>query len=286
MTNDMLLNYETKYHGVRGALVDSVICADVNVTSDILELMGEDRGSFGYSVNYAMKSADGGDFDLKRSWADKCEGGHTDGVVYNGKVVHLEWLGHYLFGRKRIDSNLSGAVIDYGVAALNTVSASDNKLAGVKNAVSGSLVEEVEQFQYAQYLGRQDQKAVSVRYPLNKNYDTPEEALFQAADVMRDEYIYIYDRPDFQCHARCNGAGGAKDYIACFAGGDMVEFLVNDMTDAWDVTCDQDLYVLTKAQHQAERQRRDAVYRDAVMRQKSELERQRFYDSIHSDTLR
>lgn len=84
-------------------------------------------GVDGYTIN-SIGLASKGDLDIKdaigarlyitpEQQTDKKYGAtyaHSNGVMFEGKIVNFEWLGHYIFGaRKGLDGGLTGGLYDY-----------------------------------------------------------------------------------------------------------------------------------------------------------------------------
>ena len=123
-TPDMFVNIDTK-NNVVGVHNRSVIYTQVDMTQAVSRMIMQNTGG-----QYLLNSsglASQGDLDIKDSigvrlyqtpeqQADTKYGktyAHTNGVVFEGKVVNFEWLGHYIFGaRKGSDKLAPGFVYD------------------------------------------------------------------------------------------------------------------------------------------------------------------------------
>ena len=137
-SEDMFVNISTtgKVEGIHN---NSYIYTDVDLTDFMLEAARQDGTAFSMLLNsYGLKF--GEHYDIKNwfcgtnkndKWTTKLkslvknrqnlrygsqsvEDCHTNGVIFQGKIVTLEWLGHWLFGQRKA-INSGGSRLGQGV---------------------------------------------------------------------------------------------------------------------------------------------------------------------------
>ncbi len=140
--NDTFLNI-TSGDLTRGVYGNSYIFTDVDLTEKIYsEFDSWDRGTPLYSAATAVAGRGGNRYDIKERdyvqqhritqdsatnpWlrAQTNIDAHTNGFVFQGKIVTAEWLGHYIIGMAQGESAFS---VEWSDAVLNRQQKKDNK---------------------------------------------------------------------------------------------------------------------------------------------------------------
>ena len=113
-TNDMFFDVsaaKSQRGDVRGAFINSYIQRDIDLTSDIYAMYDKRRGLKNNTTGNFLDSRPEHDFDVKHIYAKKYRiepqtqtESESNGVMFNGKVAHLDWLGHFLYGMNREES--------------------------------------------------------------------------------------------------------------------------------------------------------------------------------------
>ncbi len=238
-TNDMFLDVSAARYergDVRGAFVNSYIRPDINLTKEIYSMYDSRRGQMTNTTGNTKDSASfdkkilgvkieyTGDFDVKAKYAPKYKispqsdvESQTNGVMFNGKIAHLDWLGHFLYGMNRQES----IGPNWGAnAAAQTVS-----------FINGGKFEPLN-MQNAWNLGsdlvKENDKKINKTFK-DVQTKTEQEAYNKAAAQMKKIYS---DAGKVSCTGNCNKRAGTRDIVICTdSKGRRIEFEFDDICD-------------------------------------------------------
>lgn len=214
-TNDMFFDVSaarSQRGDVRGAFINSYIQQDIDLTSAIYAMYDKRRGQLDSTLMNTYDSRQEGDFDVKHIYAEQyridpqtATESESNGVMFNGKVAHLDWLGHFLYGMNREESigpDLLANAAAHGLSMLG----------GIKK---GELNKEPLHMQNAWDMGselvRKNKTNVITTFK-NIQTHTPQEAYEKAAQEMNKIYI---DAQNISCTGNCNPRPNANDIIIC-----------------------------------------------------------------------
>lgn len=233
-TNDMFMDIQASSESVgdvRGAVFESYIFCDENVTQYVYEKYDKRRGLIGASVMNAVNSIDGQDFDIKvhlgKTYKTSDQTGnasHSNGLLFNGRVATIDFLGNMLYGMNREEAVLPNVVAD---ALANLVSIWSAR----KNALSnGDIVIEPETVRNAWDVGSDLVKYAEYDNTF-KNIQTKnkEDAYHMTKKRMLSTYNAV---APVVCHGNCNPRPMNDDVVVCIdANGMRREFVFDDICD-------------------------------------------------------
>lgn len=231
-TNDMFFNIDST-DSVRGVLNNSYICPQTDVSTLMYDAFNQGRGASGYTFRQGVRLLpyekwftefiglylhDSGESDTKETFARYClapsqdgdrSKAHTNGVMFEGKIANLEWLGHYLYGMVRDESPLPNVVMDEMRDVLETVT---------NNSTLDSDGESSKHIAAAD-LGESNQHMVHEHMDKSKAtsfYANPHEAVCSIMlDVLTKYWTDLSDeeKKSVRCFNNCNLRGG--EVITC-----------------------------------------------------------------------
>ncbi|MCM1293962.1 MAG: hypothetical protein NC311_00155 [Muribaculaceae bacterium] len=151
-----------------------------------------------------------GRYDIKRQFLSKYKeqdqtetDAHTNGFLFQNKVVNLEWLGHFLIGMTQEESLVPKSL---STAAINLLQKSDNSDAEEQGA------KEADHFVRANQFGREYQQIIS--HFSKTQTKTKQEAislvLQYAKSLKRWSKMVCYPSK-----TKCNKTPGTQDYVIC-----------------------------------------------------------------------
>lgn len=224
-TNDMFLDVQSTKSvsgGVRGA-ADAYIFYNDDITGDIYALYDKRRGKFGAVISNAWNSLPDNDFDIKEKLYDKYKvdtqkdkQAHANGVIFNGRVASLDFLGNMLYGMNREETVLPDFLAN-GLA--NVVSIASNK---------GNI--EPETVKNAWDFGADIvKKAKNTRDMAFERVQTKTKEI--AYMIARDRMLSHYGASEpVNCTGNCNKRPGTDDIVICTdANGLRIEFVFDDI---------------------------------------------------------
>jgi len=109
---------------VVGGAINSFIFPNEDVTAWVYSAYNSKRGAPWHALASAVRSLPGGKYDTKKYGtllSNKYQGvleqteteAHINGVMLNGKIANLDWIGHYLFGLNTEEGSLPNGVAEY-----------------------------------------------------------------------------------------------------------------------------------------------------------------------------
>ena len=235
-TNDMFMDIEATLDMegvVKGAFTHSYIRPDVNLTDEIYAMYDKRRGTLKNTIRNFFASFPAGEFDVKEQYADYYKlpsqnnvEHHSNGVVFDGKIAHLDWLGHFLFGMNAAESIIDeeyGKVAAQGLSAIYSLE--------IKNWSITSDLEPLN-MQYAWDLGIAQvgiNKQTRIKTFENTQTNTKQEAYRMAAKKMQQIYS---DAQGVSCTGNCNPIPGTDDIVICTDSSHRrLEFVFDDICD-------------------------------------------------------
>ena len=185
-----------------------------------------------YMVGTVAGAGDAGKYDLKRSLAHKCKiegqgeaASHTNGVLFDGKIVNLEWLGHFLFGMIREET-----VPDDNL---------ENKLRATLQSMDGGGDDEPEHLKFAADMGsqlHQEKIAANIDRRFEKTQTkNPQMAHDKVKNVLSQEWGVA--KADLRCGNNCNKIG--TDVVWCTYQDKRREFTFDDVANGVFVLCSE-----------------------------------------------
>lgn len=231
-TPDMFINTDTN-NALIGVHNHSVIYTQVDMTKAVSDMIQQSTGGPAlYTLNSSGLSSHG-DMDIKDSIgvelyqtpeqsADKTYGeawAHTNGVLFEGKIVNFEWLGHYIFGARK------GADIDTLEHAYDLMA--DNEQATTSGHTSGQSQTDS---QFHKNVAEQarlkyNQQSINNTHPskreifINSTYvnefaNTQTNTEPDAYQIAK-QYIFsvLENATDVQCWGKCKTTG--NDTVSC-----------------------------------------------------------------------
>lgn len=236
-TNDMFLDVSAARYergDVRGAFVNSYIRPDINLTTEIYSMYDKRRGSMDNARGNAVDSTSYNDipilgdrigpFDIKTVYAPKYKikpqsdvESQTNGVIFDGKIAHLDWLGHFLYGMNRQETIVSNGVADAFAQALSWGNSRKVEPLNMQNAwdLGGNLIKE-------------NDKKINKTFK-NVQTKTEQEAYNKASVQMKKIYS---DAGKVSCTGNCNKRPGTRDIVICTdSKGRRIEFEFDDICD-------------------------------------------------------
>jgi len=243
-SSDMFTNITTGGHTF-GIYNHSYIYSNMDVTREIFKMAEQKYGPVQHLINSSQLFLEQ-NLDVKNVYCKEkklqrsdqrlidC---HTNGVIFRGKIVTLEWLGHYLFGyRKAITSGKEHAVSDmvYEAGAALTQRFTSGSTDG-QTKDDGALMK-------IQEIGYRDGKLAT--YFSNTQVSSPAEAI----KLIKDLFFKIFgtNNIDINCPIQDvvenNGiigsadGRGQQDYVYCYVsqnGGPKIlyQFEFDDVTN-------------------------------------------------------
>jgi hypothetical protein len=212
-TNDMFINTSSTNH-TRGVFNNSYIYTKVDLSNWMWEEYNSwDRGIPGaYAVSTAVAGMPGNRYDIKnrKKFTEYKRTGqsdidsHTNGFVFNGKIAHLEWLGHYIIGMGQSESAVS---TKYSDKAINALQKHDNA------EKDGQSDTEADHFVNANKLGREQQSILS-------HFSKTQTKTIAEAVRMTENYARGLNKwQNVQCseaETECRKMPGTNDYVICY----------------------------------------------------------------------
>ncbi len=185
-----------------------------------------------YMVGTVAGASDAGKYDLKRSLAHKCKiegqgevASHTNGVLFDGKIVNLEWLGHFLFGMIREETVPSNDL--------------ENNLRALLQSMDGGGDDEPEHLKFAADMGsqlHQDKIAANIDRRFEKTQtQNPQMAHDMVKSVLAQEWGVA--KSDLRCGNNCNKIG--TDVVWCTYQDKRREFTFDDVANGVFVLCSE-----------------------------------------------
>ena len=231
-TNDMFFDVsasKTERGDVRGAFVNSYIRSAIDLTNEIYAMYDKRRGKMTNSAGNLIDSWTDGDFDVKAIYASKYKinnsqtdtESQTNGVMFNGKIAHLDWLGHFLYGMNREESTLPAGLANFTAQGLSRISGGSVEPLNMQNAwdMGSTLVA--------------DNKTKRISTFAKVQTKTEQEAYQKAAQEMKKIYP---DATGISCTGNCNKRPGTDDVVICTDSSKRrLEFIFDDICHT-DVT--------------------------------------------------
>ena len=231
-TNDMFFDVsasKTERGDVRGAFVNSYIRSAIDLTNEIYAMYDKRRGKMTNSAGNLIDSWTDGDFDVKAIYASKYKinnsqtdtESQTNGVMFNGKIAHLDWLGHFLYGMNREESTLPAGLANFTAQGLSRISGGSVEPLNMQNAwdMGSTLVA--------------DNKTKRISTFAKVQTKTEQEAYQKAAQEMKKIYS---DATGISCTGNCNKRPGTDDVVICTDSSKRrLEFIFDDICHT-DVT--------------------------------------------------
>lgn len=229
-TNDMFFDVsaaKTERGDVRGAFVNSYIRPNIDLTNEIYSMYDKRRGKITNSIGNTYDSWTEHDFDVKAIYAAKYKivpqtdtESQTNGVMFNGKIAHLDWLGHFLYGMNREESTLPAGLANFTAQGLSRISGGSVEPLNMQNAwdMGSALVA--------------DNKTKRIMTFAKIQTKTEQEAYQKAAQEMKKIYS---DAQGISCTGNCNKRPGTDDVVICTDSSKRrLEFVFDDIchTDA------------------------------------------------------
>ena len=209
-TNDMFFDVSaarSQRGDVRGAFINSYIQQDIDLTSDIYAMYDKRRGLKNNTTGNFLDSRQEGDFDVKYIYAEQYRidpqtqtESESNGVMFNGKVAHLDWLGHFLYGMNREESTGPDSLANAAAHGLSIIEGLKTEPLHLQNA-----------WNLGSELVRKNKTKVITTF---KNIQTyrPQEAYEKAAQEMNKIYI---DAQNISCTGNCNPRPNTNDIVIC-----------------------------------------------------------------------
>lgn len=228
-TNDMFFDVSVSSSDrgdVRGAFVNSYIYPEEDLTQEIYALYDENRGSPVATLLNTANSRQEGPYDIKDKYKEKYkDAGQTDteantnAVMFGGKIAHLDWLGHLLYGMNRQESIFPNVGADAAAHALSSLS-------GMSLAPEPTTMQQA--WDIGSELVKQNKASRDTTFK-DTQTATPQEAFVLAAAQMTKIYP---DATDVACSGNCNPIPGTDDIVNCTdAQGRRIEFVFDDICD-------------------------------------------------------
>jgi len=224
-TNDMFFDVSaarTERGDVRGAFVNSYILPDVNLTNEVYTMYDKRRGKITNTIGNTIDSITNGDFDVKATYAKQYRilpqtetESESNGVIFDGKIAHLDWLGHFLYGMNREESTLPAGLANFAAQGLSRVSGGNPEPLNMQNAwdIGSAQV--------------RNNKTNIVQTFANVQTKTPREAYEKAAQEMKKIYT---NAKDVSCTGNCNPRPGTDDIVICTDSSKRrLEFIFDDI---------------------------------------------------------
>ena len=248
-TNDMFFDTRAAANqqgDVGGAFVNSYIRPSQDLTKDINAMYKENVGSVFNSVENALSSRQGGAYDVKAKYSEKFkvkgqENNEPDsnGVMVFGKIAHLDWLGHALYGMNREESSLPDAWANRAAQGLSVVSDKGKEMivAGVSGGVPAAAyvvdtyaAKEPLNMQNAWDIGAEWAKT-NKRQRINKFANVETRTKEEAYQKAKTEMMKIYpDAKGVTCDGDCHLGG--QDLVTCTDSKNRVlDFVFGDICD-------------------------------------------------------
>lgn len=208
-TNDMFFDVaadRTKKGNVGGAFVKSYIRPEIDLTNEIYAMYDKRRGRTDATLRNTFDSRQKGDFDVKANYASKYKivpqsdvESHTNGVMFEGKIAHLDWLGHFLYGMNREESTLPAGLANATAQGLSVVDGGNYEPVNMQNAwdLGSALVAD-----------NKSKRITTFATVITKN---EQEAYQKAAQEMKKIYS---DAKNVSCTGNCNPVGSI-DVVIC-----------------------------------------------------------------------
>lgn len=233
-TNDMFFDVSaarSQRGDVRGAFINSYIQQDIDLTSDIYAMYDKRRGLIRNTTGNLRDSKQEGDFDVKYIYAKRYRiepqtetESESNGVMFNGKVAHLDWLGHFLYGMNREESTgpdwlANGAA--HGLSMLGGISLKKREFDPKKEPLHMQNA-----WDMGSELVRKNKTKVITTFK-NIQTHTPQEAYEKAAQEMTKIYI---DAQNISCTGNCNPRPNTDDIVICTDSSNRrLEFVFDDI---------------------------------------------------------
>lgn len=246
-TNDMFFDVAadpTKKGNVGGAFVKSYIRPEMDLTNEIYAMYDKRRGeAVTNTTGNFNDSWTEGDFDIKGNYAPKYKivpqtdvESHTNGVVFDGKIANLDWLGHLLFGMNREESTLPAGLANFSAQTLSVLESMKRHVSeeGIKGVLAKGDKEPLK-MQNAWDIGSDlvaDNKTKRITTFAKVQTKTEQEAYQKAAQEMKKIYP---DATGISCIGNCNKIPGTDDIVICTDSSKRrLEFVFDDIchTDA------------------------------------------------------
>lgn len=226
-TPDMFIN-TTNINYFRSVFNNSYIYPDIDISDWLYEEYNswDRRIPVAYSASTVVAGWIGNRYDIKnrndvfgkyiidgQSQIDA----HTNGFMFNGKIAHLEWLGHYLIGMAQKESGLTEEAS--GTAIRWTQQITNRNKEGQGNA-------EPDHFMYANELGRNGQQILSHFSKVQTR--SKEEAIALVLEYARGLGLWttLECPPD---ETRCRKMPGTQDYVNCYFDGVLYKMEFDDI---------------------------------------------------------
>ncbi len=185
-----------------------------------------------YLVGTVAGASDAGKYDLKRSLGHKCKiegqgevASHTNGVLFDGKIVNLEWLGHFLFGMIREETVPNNDL--------------ENKLRAMLQSMDGGGDDEPEHLKFAADMGsRQHQEMIAAN--IDRRFEKIQTENPQVAhDMVKSVLVQEWGaaKSDLRCGNNCNKVG--TDVVWCTYQDKRREFTFDDVANGVFVLCSE-----------------------------------------------
>ncbi len=229
-TNDMFFDVRASrgYSGdVTGAFVNSYIYPDVDLTADIYDMYDRNRGIMLSSVGNTWRSRQEGEFDVKYNYAPQYKvNGQKDneqdsnGVLFNGKIAHFDWLGHFLFGMNRqeaVGPNKAANAAAHTLSFVSDLQERKREPENMQNAwnLGSQLVKDNKSLRDNTFKGTQTKKK--------------EQAFAMAKSQMQQ---YYPNSKNIKCSGNCNRIPNTDDVVICMdEKNNRIEFVFDDICD-------------------------------------------------------
>lgn len=225
-TPNMFINIDTN-DDVIGVHNHSVIYTQVDMTFAVVKMIEQKTGGYVFN-SIGLKSQ--GDLDIKNSIGvelyqtpeqkkDLTYGAtyaHTNGVLFQGKVVNFEWLGHYIFGaRKGSDDNILEDL--YDVMADNEQARTSAKTAG-QSQTDSDMHKDVAQNAYVEWAEDASGKTTRERFIARRHIDffkNKETNTELEAYALAEDYIktVLGNVSNIECYGVAESMG--NDMVTC-----------------------------------------------------------------------
>lgn len=230
-TNDMFFDVSaarSQRGDVRGAFINSYIQQDIDLTSDIYAMYDKRRGQLDSTLMNTYDSRQEGDFDVKYIYAEQYRiypqtetESESNGVMFNGKVAHLDWLGHFLYGMNREESIGPDLLANAAAHGLSIIDGLTTEPLHMQNAwdMGSELVRK--------------NKTKEITTFKNIQTHTPQEAYEKAAQEMKKIYI---DAQNISCTGNCNPRPNTDDIVICTDSSNRrLEFVFDDICNKTNI---------------------------------------------------
>ncbi len=226
-TNDMFFDVSASLSfkgNTRGAFINSYIYTDVDLTRDIYEMYDQRRGTLKATTFNTWDSRQGGAFDIKDKYASKYalagqvnNEPNTNGVLFDGKIAHFDWLGHFLYGMNRQESigpDWAANTAAHGLSLLGGQSVEPDNL-GAAWDLGAQLVRNNVTKRDNTFKGIQTKKK--------------EQAFAMAKSQMQE---YHPNAKSIECSGNCNKIPNTDDVVICMdEQNNRIEFVFDDICD-------------------------------------------------------